>query len=298
MTNIHLGELAALSTAICWTISPIAFQAAGEKIGSLSVNFIRLAVAFFLIGIFTLFTRGMFLPLDATAANWEWLFLSGLVGFVIGDFFLFQAYVEIGSRIAMLIMSIAPPITALIGFLVMGERLTAMDMLGMLITVGGIAAVILVRGSDEKKLKFSHPLKGLLYAFIGALCQAVGLVLSKFGMGSYNPFAATQIRIISAIIGFAIIITASRKWDNLIESLRNNRAMLYTSIGAFFGPFIGVSLSLLAVQYIPTGIVSTITSIAPVLIIPCSIIIFKERVSFKEILGAVITITGVAILFM
>lgn len=298
MNNLHVGEIAAVSTAICWTIGPMAFQAAGRRVGSLAVNYFRLIMAFFIIGIFTLFTRGMFLPLDASGSTVRWLFLSGLVGFVIGDLFLFQAYVEIGSRIAMLIMSISPPITALIGFFVMGERLTILDLLGMTITIAGIAGVILVKGSDDKKIEFNHPVKGLIYAFIGALGQAFGLVLSKLGMGTYNPFAATQIRIIAAIIGFSIVITASRNWYKLHDAIKDYRAMGFISIGAFFGPFLGVSLSLLAIQYIPTGVASTITSIAPILLIPASIFIFKEKVSAKEILGAFVTIVGVSVLFI
>ena len=145
-----------------------AFEAAGKRVGSLSVNFIRLIIAFFLIGIFTFFTRGMFLPLDASASTWIWLSISGVIGFVLGDLFLFEAFVLIGSRISLLIMAVVPPITALIGFFILGERLTVLDLLGMFITMGGIFLVILVKGSNEKKVKLSHPLKGISYAFIGA----------------------------------------------------------------------------------------------------------------------------------
>ncbi|MDF2673793.1 MAG: hypothetical protein K0R09_2058 [Clostridiales bacterium] len=297
MLQAHLGELASLVTAVSWTITAVAFESAGKRVGSLSVNFIRLVIAFILIGIFTLFTRGMFLPLDATSTNWIWLLVSGIIGFVIGDLFLFQAYVEIGSRISMLIMAAVPPITAITGFVLMEERLTLVDMLGMFITVGGIALVILVRGSNERKVELSHPLKGLIFAFIGALGQAFGLIFSKMGMGNYNPFAATQIRVIAGLIGFAVIITLSRHWGKLFTSFKNLKAMGEISVGAFFGPFLGVSFSLLAVQYIATGVASTIMSISRILIIPVSILIFKEKVSFKEIIGAIITIVGVALLF-
>jgi drug/metabolite transporter (DMT)-like permease len=297
MFQSHLGETAALATAICWTITAVAFESAGKKVGSLSVNFIRLVIAFVLIGFFTLFTRGMFLPLDATSKNWIWLFVSGMIGFVLGDRFLFQAYVEIGSRISLLIMAAVPPITALASFIILGETLSWLDLLGMFISVGGIAIVILVRGSKEKKVKFSHPVKGLLYAFIGALGQAFGLIFSKFGMGSYNPFAATQIRIMAGIIGFILIITFSKYWGKLFEGLKNYRALGQITVGSIFGPFLGVSLSLLAVQHAAAGVTSTITSISPILIIPVSIMVFKEKVTFKEILGAFVTIIGVALLF-
>lgn len=298
MLQSHLGELAALITAICWTLTAVCFEAAGKKVGSLAVNFIRLIIAFVILGIFTSFTRGMFLPFDASESTWMWLLLSGMIGFVIGDLFLFQAYVEIGSRISLLIMSSVPPITAVAGYLLMGERITLLSTIGMLITILGIALVILSRSSDDKKVKLSHPAKGIAYAFIGALGQAFGLVFSKFGMGMYNPFAATQIRVIAAIFGFAIVITASRSWGKLYEAAKDRSAMKYISMGSFFGPFLGVSFSLMAVQYTATGIVSTITSISPILIIPASITMFKEKVLPKEIAGAFISIIGVTLLFI
>lgn len=298
MLQSHSGEIAALVTAICWTITAVAFESAGKKVGSLSVNFIRLIIAFVLIGIFTLFTRGMFLPVDASDSAWLWLFISGAIGFVIGDMFLFQAYVEIGSRISLLIMSSVPPITAIAGFIIMGERITLLTLIGMFITIGGIALVILSRSSKGKKVSFSHPIKGIVYAFIGALGQAFGLICSKYGMGSYNPFAATQIRIIAAIIGFSIIITVSKKWGTMFHALKDFKSMKYITVGSFFGPFLGVSFSLLAVQYTATSIVSTITALSPILIIPASILVFKEKVLTKEIFGALISIIGVALLFV
>lgn len=298
MLQAHYGELAALTTALCWTVTAVCFESAGKKVGSLAVNFYRLIIAFFLLGIFTQFTRGMFLPFDATGYNWLWLLVSGMIGFVIGDLFLFQAYVEIGSRISLLIMSSAPPLTAIIGYFFMGETITLLGAMGMLAAMVGIAIVILSRSSTDKKIKLSHSAKGLTYAFIGALGQAMGLIFSKFGMGSYDPFAATQIRVIAAMAGFAALITFSKSWGKLKLATEDHRAMRNIGLGAFFGPFLGVSFSLLAVQHTATGIVSTITSISPILIIPASIMIFKEKVLPKEILGALITISGVALLFL
>ncbi len=298
MIQAHIGELAALTTAVSWTLTAIAFEAAGKKVGSLSVNYIRLFIAFVLLAIYTFLSRGIALPTDASASTWFWLLISGVIGFVIGDFFLFKAYVEIGSRISLLIMSTAPPITALAGFLLMGETISMMSIAGMFITMCGICLVVLSRSAGEKKVKLNRPVKGLIFAGIGALGQAFGLVFSKLGMGDYNPFAATQIRIIAAMIGFTIIITFQKKWPELKQAFTNRRAIGQISIGAFFGPFVGVSFSLMAVQYTATGIVSTITSLSPILIIPASIMIFKEKVLPKEILGAFISITGVILLFL
>lgn len=298
MLQSNIGEIAALGTAICWSLSATAFEVSGKKVGSLSVNYIRLAIGFIFISIFTYFTRGMFFPMDATSKSWIFLSISGLIGFFIGDLFLFQSYLEVGSRISMLIMATSPPITALLGFLIFGERLNAISIFGMALTMMGIAIVILSKNPDEKKIKLTHSIKGLIYAFLGSLGQAVGLIFSKAGMGTYNPFAATQIRIIAGFISFTMLFLVLKKWDDLKVALKDKKAMIGITIGSIFGPFIGVSLSLLSLQYTSAGISSTITSIVPVIIIPFSILVFKERVKFKEILGAIVTVSGVAMLFL
>lgn len=298
MIGTHVGEVAALATALCWTITALAFESAGKKVGSLPVNLIRLIMAFFLLSIYSFINRGLILPTDASGSVWAWLSFSGLIGFVIGDLFLFQAYVEIGSRIAQLIMSTVPPITAVVGFILMGEKISPLGIVGMVITISGIALVILTKGNGDKRVKFAHPLKGLIYAFIGALGQAFGLVFSKLGMGNYDPFAATQIRIILAIVGFVIVITITKNWGKFYLAIKDISAMKRISLGAFFGPFLGVSLSLLAVQHAPTGIVSTITSITPILIIPAAIFIFKEKITPREMIGAIISLIGIGLLFL
>lgn len=294
----HIGEIAALITAICWALNGIAFESAGKKIGSLSLSYIRLYIAFILLCITAYFMRGIALPLDADLNNWIWLSLSGIIGFVLGDIFLFQAYIEIGSRISLLIMSAAPPLTALISFFILGERISALGLLGIFITMIGIGLVILSKNQGGSKVEFNRPVKGIIYASIGALGQALGLIFSKKGMGTYDPLAATQIRIIAAGIVLTLMITKNKKWPEILESMKNKSAMPALVAGSVFGPFVGVAFSLLAVKYTATGIVSSISSISPILVIPASIYIFKEKVTPKEILGAVVSIAGVILLFL
>ena len=299
----YLGEIAALLTAVFWTVTSMSFESAGKKVGSLAVNLIRLVIAFVIYSVYLKITRGMFLPLDAGAERWLWLSLSGLVGFVIGDLLLFQSFVVVGARVSMLIMSFTPPITALIGWMVLGEVLTPMNWLGMAITVSGISMVILKRqkGNGSTRLPLltsAYSVQGILLAFGGALGQATGLVLSKKGMGDYNAFASSQIRVITGIIGFTVLFFVMRRWKRVGQALKNKPAMKRIALGSVFGPFLGVSFSLLAVQHTQAGIAATIMAIVPVLIIPPAIIIFKERPNWHEIVGAIITVSGVAIFFM
>ncbi|MCK9444528.1 MAG: DMT family transporter [Tissierellaceae bacterium] len=274
------------------------FELSGKKVGSLTVNFIRLITGFIFISIFTFFSRGLLLPVDATSRHWIFLSISGLIGFFIGDLFLIQSYLEVGSRISMLIMATSPPITALMGYVIFGETLGLISLIGMAITLTGIALVILGKNPEEKKIQVKYSVKGLTYAFLGALGQAVGLMFSKYGMGDYNPFAATQVRMVTGLISFAALIFYRKQWGNVKEAFKNMRALTEISIGSIFGPFIGVGLSLLSLQYTSAGISSTITAIVPVTIIPISILVFNDRPKVKELLGALVTVIGVGVLFL
>ena len=198
----------------------------------------------------------------------------------------------------MLIMASVPPLTALIGWAVMGETLGTLGLLGMALTVGGIALVVLERRIEEDRVRLSHSIAGILLALGGAVGQAVGLVLSKYGMGDYNVFSATQIRILAGTITSFPILVILRRVQHMRNVFRQRRVMVPASLGAFFGPFLGVSFSLLAVQHTATGVASTIMAIVPVLIIPPAVIFFKERITFREVVGAVIAVTGVGILFL
>jgi drug/metabolite transporter (DMT)-like permease len=300
----HPGELAALLTAVFWTITALAFEAASRKIGSMVVNLLRLIAGFFFLTLFVFFYRGSLLPLDASPNAWLYLTLSGLIGFVFGDLCLFQAFVVVGARISMLLMALAPPMTALIGWVVLGETLSWKSWIGMTLTISGIALVVLKRHTAAesnggfRKVKFNYPLWGILLGLGGALGQAAGLILSKVGMQGYDTFASTQIRVIAGIAGFAFLFTIMGFWKHAFRALNKRKPMLQLSLGAFFGPFLGVSFSLISIKYADTGIASTIMSIVPVLIIPPSIILYKEKVTFKEVAGALLAVSGVAMFFL
>lgn len=297
MLNAHLGEIAALCTAVCWTGSSLAFELASKQVGSTVVNLLKLCLAFVMLSAYTWIVRGMLLPLDATAYNWFWLALSGLAGFVLGDLFLFRAYVIVGARVSMLVMATSPLITALIGWGLLGEQLTVLTLLGMGLTVAGIALVVLERNPQAQQLKFSYSPLGILLAFGGAAGQAVGITLSKYGMGSYDPVAATQIRQLAGMAGLVVIGLAFKNLGRVRPALQEWRTLRPLLIGSALGPAVGVSLSLLAVQHTSAAVASTLMATPPILIIPAAIFLFKEKVTRKEILGAAIAVLGVALLF-
>jgi len=294
----HYGELAALATAMFWTVTALSFEFASKRVGSLAVNMIRLTLAFLFLGTFNLVTRGMFLPLDASMHGWIWLSLSGLVGLVLGDYFLFKSYAVLSSRISMLIMTTVPPMTALIGWLLLDEKMVLLHIAGMFLTMTGIFMAIFTKPENGQKIKLSYPMRGIVFALIGAAGQAGGLVLSKYGMGEYNSFAASHIRLIAGMTGYALIIIFLRKGELIRKAIHDAKGMKAIGLGSFFGPFLGISFSLLAVKYTETGIAATIMAIVPILIIIPSVLVFKEKFTWMEIFGAVISVAGVVLMFL
>ena len=294
---MYTGEISALGVAICWTLSALFFEKAGSKIGSLAVNIIRLMSAVVLLGLGAWVTRGYIFPADATAHQWFWLSLSGFIGFFLGDLCLFHSYSVIGSRMASLVMTLAPPITAIVGFLFLTERLTLQQTMGITVTVFGITVAMLGKDS-ENKLNFNVPLKGFLFALGGAVGQALGLILSKKGMGDYDPISATQIRAISGGIGFIILITFLRRWDYIFNSLKNKSGVKFVLLGSVVGPVIGVALSLYAIQHTEAGVAATLMALVPIFIIVPSAIMFKQKITSYQVLGALISVGGCILLFL
>ena len=301
-----LGEIIALSTVLCWTVSVQFFGAASKEVGAIPVNIIRIFVALILFSIFLFVRDGVLVPVNFPAHAWVFLSLSGIVGFFIGDIFLFKALVELGPRVAMLLHSLAAPTSAIIGWLFLNESYLLYQWIGIVVTLSGVAIVIFERNQKQSstgKLKVRKiSLRGVSYGIAAMLGQAGGYVLSKAGMqtesGYLDAFAATQIRAIAAFVCFIIFFTLSNKWGDVKRALKNSKAVLFTAVGAFIGPFLGVSLSLLALHYLATGVAATFLSLVPICIIPFSIFLHKEHVSMRAVGGAFTAVFGIYLLML
>jgi len=253
-----------------------------------------------------LILHGTLFPMNFPAGAWFWLGISGIIGFAFGDLFLFKAFVEIGPRLSMLVMTLTAPISAGLGILFLGEHYTLMQLLGILVTLAGVGWVVMERprgagGSGGRKIRVITA-GGILSAFLGTLGQATGYVLSKYGMqtadGYLDPFAATQVRVIAGTFGFIIVVLIRGALPQVKAALSNTSAMGFMCGGAFMGPFLGVSLSLLALHYTTTGVAATITALVPILIIPSVVFLGKEHVSARAFMGAVLAVGGVIILML
>lgn len=293
---IYLGEIAALITAVLWSFTSIFFAEAAKRTGSVQLNINRLIIAsFLLLGVIVI--GG--LDYRLSSAQITNLVISGTIGLVLGDAFLFKSYMIIGPRYAMLLMALSPGMAAILSYFFLGEALGLTVILGIIITAAGIA----LAGTEKKSAasKYTLTFYGLVMGFLGALGQAAGLLFAKqaFNLGEINGFVATFYRVASsAVILLPVLLLAGKYRNPVALYTEHRRALLFTSAGSVTGPFLGITFSLIAVANTKVGIASTLMSTMPVLMIPLMRIIYKEHPTLRGIAGTVIAVIGIALLFI
>lgn len=331
---MYTGEIISLIVAFSWTATALFAEVASRRIGSLPLNVVRMFMSLILLGLSLWLTLGVPYPLFADGQTWLWLCLSGFVGYVLGDYCLFSSYIYIGSRFGQLFMTLSAPTAALAAWILLGEAMTPLALVGMVVTLTGIGISVLNKGEEDalgkkRKLQLKLPLKGVIFGVLAGMGQGVGLVLSKVGMEYYEvsiaaqgiadmaaytapdalipvslgfmmPFASTMIRAIMGFVGFVIALffftrNGTKRFDNAVH---DKKAMWFTFGATMFGPFIGVSLSLMATLYTNAGIAQTIMALTPVFILAPAHFLLHQRVTVREVLGAIISIVGVCFFFI
>lgn len=308
----HLGEIISLGVAVSWTVTAWFAAKASLRVGAMVTNVLRLVLATLFLGVLLWVTIGHPYPVYADKDTWLWLGLSALVGYVFGDYCLFNCYLYIGPRFGQLLMTLAPPMAAIAGWIMLGETLSWTSILAMAVTLAGIGISIMSRDGGHH-FKLDLPLKGVLLGIGAGIGQGVGLVLSKIGMQYYAeaipanapsameamlPFASTMMRAIIGGAGFLAILLLQKDFGKLRSAVKDPVAMKYASVITLFGPVLGVSLSLMAVRYANAGIASTLMALTPVFIIVPEVLIEGKRIRFKEIAGLAVSIAGVALFFL
>ena len=317
----YLGEIISLAVAVSWTVTALFAEVGSKRLGSLQLNVIRMVLSLLFLGATLWWVTGAPYPLYADGKAWLWLSLSGFVGYLLGDYCLFNSYVIIGSRFGQLFMTLAPPTAAIAGWLMLGEKMELQALAGMLVTLTGIGISVFNKGAGKKdgtgkklsgKLTLKLPLKGVLFGIGAGVGQGIGLVLSKVGMNCYEasvpadqeqvaqmlPFASTFIRAVTGAIGFLAVMAVQKKLHTLAAAAKDRKGMNAAVWATVTGPFIGVSLSLMAVRYTEAGIASTLMALTPVFILCPAHMIFRQQVTFKEVIGAIISVAGVSLFFI
>ena len=292
-----LGEITALVTASFWAVVSMLFTVAARRVGTLALNQARITLAWILLVTVLLLTRGVHWAPQAETRNVVLLLVSGFVGLTLGDWAFFSAFVHVGPRITTLLMTLAPPFTAVLAFFLLHESLGPLAVLGMGVTLAGVAWVVLEQSPSG--IAPGKRTRGLVMGVVGSLGQALGLVLSKQGMGEVvDPFPATAIRMTAAVVGIWIIAAAGRR-SARVTAFFQDRTARWALLGAtILGPVLGVWLSLVAVRLTQAGIAATLMATTPVLILPLVIFFQHEKVSPRAAAGAAVAVAGVALLFL
>ncbi len=292
-----IGEIAALTTACLWSVTAIVFTQASKRIGGLQVNLFRIPVAVVLLATtYFLFWGKVDVPRQAALM----LAVSGIAGLVIGDTFLFSAMAIIGSRLSMLLMATVPAITAVLAYLFLGEPLTPVMIIGMMVTLAGVSWVVVERVPESGTSRPRLTPKGILFGILGALGQAVGLIFAKKGLvPQMHPLLATLIRMTSAVLIIWPIMLLARRVKNPLRLFGSDLTSLrYLLVGVVCGPFLGVWMSLVAIKFTDTGVAATLMSTVPVTMLPLVVLIEKERLTSRAVAGAFVAVTGVVILML
>ena len=299
-----IGEGAAVATSFLWTISSIFFTSAGKRIGWLSVNAFRTVIAIALLAVTQVILLGTVLPL-ASLGQWFWMGLSGIVGLGVGDSGLFAAYLAIGPRRSLLLMALAPMFAAVGAYLMLGETIPELAIAGIVITLIGVVVVILEseERSGEPSISSRRRVSGVCFGLIAAFGQGVGLVLAKKGIDlipgtTLNPVSATLMRLLLGASFIWVLALVVGKIPEVLRATRNRDGMRDTAAASFVGPYMGITLSMVAVTLTETGVAQTLLSLMPVMIIPVIWILYGQRTSWRGVLGAVVAVLGVAIIFL
>jgi drug/metabolite transporter (DMT)-like permease len=304
---VIIGEAAGLTTSLLWTFGSIFFAAAVKKIGAFNVNTIRILFGSILLGIVHLISMGTIIP-DANPRQVFFMSLSAVIGLVIGDVAYFSTLDNLGPRRAVLMLSTAPIFSVIAGYIIINEKLSGLGLLGIAVTMTGVALVLLEQENKTRETPLTAKEKrvGVATGLIASMSQGLGLVISKIGMvrssgpdgKELSPLSATLIRMITATVVIWLIAILMKKTGNVVSSIKKKGVAKSILGGTICGPFLGIWFSMIAVAHTKAGIAATLMSLMPVMVIPILYIIYRQKTSMRSIIGALITVIGVAILFI
>lgn len=295
----RLGEIAALGTALLWSLSYVQFTVAVRRIGPSTLNRLRLLVALIFLVSAHLVVFGVPLPIDASATRWGWLILSGVVGFAISDALLFRALFHLGAHRTSLVMSAIPLVSALLAWGTLGERLTWVQMVAGLVTIAGIVLVVSARPRVRVSAHDVRVGLGIVFALGAVVAQSARYIFSVRGMeGGFPPLSANVLQILAATVVVWALAAVRGTAKSSVHVVRDRTATATTIGGAMTGPFLGVTLSLIALSRAPVGIASTLMALSPVLLLPISRWTLKEPITVRAVAGTALAVSGVALLFL
>ena len=295
MSTTLLGELAALLASVGFTLGPTFYTLAGQRIGSRHTLYMRLLISTWLLMVAHWVYAGSPYPAWSPRA-WLWLLLSGAVGLALADIFLFEAFVRIGPRLSMLVLTAVPVFSTLMAWWVLGEQLTLSELAWMTLVLTGIAWVVLWGQRPSEASAFRVEARGLLMAFLAAFLSAVSALWAKVGMmgTDIHPVAANLLRMTGGMLALWLPGCFLGRVRRLARDLQQHpRVLVFLLVGSLAGPVVGMSLQMFAYQTVPLGIALTLTSLPPVWLLPVGRLLFREQLTVHAVLGTVLAVVGV-----
>ena len=291
--NSFTGEIAALSAALLWAISSVVYSRLGLKISPLQLNLYKGIIAIALIVITLLIQGAAFENLSSYTI--ALLSLSGIIGIGLGDTAYFAALNSLGARRTLLLETSSPPMGALLALIFIGEQLTYSAWCGILLTILGIVWVISERNPVDR-IGISR--QGILWGILAAIAQATGAVISRYALiqSNISPLESTLIRLLggTAIVLSLLFLPNAKQTPKLQPS---TRTLGIIAIAAFGSTYLGIWLQQTSLKFAPTGIAQTFLATSPLFILPI-VALQGENVSLRAILGVVISLSGIAVMFV
>ncbi|MBD2328750.1 DMT family transporter [Alkalinema sp. FACHB-956] len=289
------GELAALGSALIWSIAAIVYTTLGQQFSPLILNFTKgwLALGMLILTLLPQLILGHTLPPQAMTL----LIFSGAMGIGLGDTAYFAALNCIGPRRSLLITSLSPGLTALLSWQFLQEALSLAAWLGIALTLGGVVWVTLERSQPEETRNLRYR-RGVIMAILAAVGQAIGAVLSRAALlnSSVDPLWSTLLRLGGGTIVLFGWILIQRQAREITKPLHPRRIFATIAITAFFSTYIGIWLQQVAFKHTAAGIAQALNSTSPLFILPFALFL-GDRLSLRAILGALTACGGVWLLF-
>lgn len=297
-THGFTGELAALGAAALWAGATVGFAHIGRRLPPIELNLTKNLIAISLLIFSLLLGRELLMPLDQRGMLW--LLISGAIGIGIGDTAYFASLRHLGSRRALLVGILAPPMAGVLAFLFLNEQLALMAWLGIALAIAGVVGVITEREAPAR-VDAAHPriCRGLLFGLLAALGQASGAVISRAAL-TQTTISITWSALLRLLAGAALLLVWSavkrRPLIRVIKRLDNVRIWGALIGITFGGTYLCILLQQTALRFTSTGIAQTLLSTSPLFVLPIAAAM-GERITWRAVAGALLGAIGIALLF-
>lgn len=293
------GQFLALVTASCWACNSVAYRYLGQRMDSSFLAHVRMWMAVPIIIVISLVANGHF-PQNVSTQTVIFLLLSGFFGYFVTDMLMFRSYVYLGSRESLVILNLAPVSSAIFSWFLFSEKLNPIQILAIFMTISGIVIMVLdeSRRSGEKKDKDKVKI-GIVLATLGAIFQSVSYILAKYALNDIDALSSNMLRNVGGLAAFIIYgLFFQRTFFSDLKVFKDKKLIYLLLLSVCIGPVAGMSCQMQAMNLAPVGIVTAISQVSPVLLLPIDKFVLKKKLSKASIAGTIISIAGVALLFL